>query len=329
MSDQSSLPVFLQQHWFNTFYRYISYSQPNFKLALNNKSIFPLYLSKPSGIFSPSQLHSMTNYYSPMYGAITDDGLNEKFVRLGTESLKHFDSILLVPLTLQQTEAFSSDFHHAGFSAFSYKYSTNWYEDNIFDFQSYMNNRPSKLKNTLKRKKQQMQTQGGFETRIYRSGTSSELMGALSDYHNVYYRSWKKTEPTPAFIDEVCRYSWSNNQLRIGILYYKEKPIAAQLWFCCGGSAYIFKLAHDEEYQYCSPGTVLTHAMTQHVIEQDHINRIDFLTGNDSYKQDWMSQCQSLYGLSLCNRHRLKGLVLAVYYRASRWLKSLNVKTSN
>jgi CelD/BcsL family acetyltransferase involved in cellulose biosynthesis len=54
------------------------------------------------------------------------------------------------------------------------------------------------------------------------------------------------------------------------------------------GVALIHKLAHRESAAETSPGTVLSAAMFRHVIDVDNVDIIDFGTGNDHYKADWM-----------------------------------------
>ena len=56
------------------------------------------------------------------------------------------------------------------------------------------------------------------------------------------------------------------------------------------GTAYIHKLAHLESAKPISPGTTLSAALFEHVIDRDNVTLVDFGTGSDSYKADWMEQ---------------------------------------
>jgi len=47
----------------------------------------------------------------------------------------------------------------------------------------------------------------------------------------------------------------------------------------------------------------------QHVIETDNVEEIDFLMGNDRYKQEWMSECRKRCRLVCVNKHKPKGRV--------------------
>ena len=63
------------------------------------------------------------------------------------------------------------------------------------------------------------------------------------------------------------------------------------------GTAYIHKLAHRERARAASPGTVLSAALFAQVIDQDKVALVDFGTGNDAYKQDWMEDVRPRYRL--------------------------------
>ena len=66
-----------------------------------------------------------------------------------------------------------------------------------------------------------------------------------------------------------------------------------------------------------SPGTILSHAMFRHVIDQDRVDVIDFGTGNDPYKADWMDASAPLDTIKMFNPRTLAGLAGAVRARLS------------
>jgi CelD/BcsL family acetyltransferase involved in cellulose biosynthesis len=57
-----------------------------------------------------------------------------------------------------------------------------------------------------------------------------------------------------------------------------------------GGTAFIHKLAYVEAAKPLSPGTSLSAALFETVIDHDRVSHIDFGTGDDPYKRDWMDQ---------------------------------------
>lgn len=324
--DQDQDPTFhsffTSSQWFDFFSGCVSYNRHNFSLELTPDRQVGFFSSEQKVSRGAKTLESMTNYYSPIFG-LANQALSIIPCRSSLEHQKHllssFDYINVVPLYKQQAEAWCDAFASIGFKGFMYQHSVNWFEHNISSLDDYWQRRPSKLKNTLKRKQEQMKKNPSFSLRIFSGGDNGVLMQALIDYHQVYYHSWKRTEPTPGFIDCICRYSWKKNSLRIGIIYYDDKPVAAQIWFIHNKVAAIFKLAYHKEYNRYSPGTILTAALLQHVICEDKIHTVDFLTGNDEYKKDWMSEQQPLYGIQLCNIKKWHGKIRAISNYLSRF----------
>jgi len=92
------------------------------------------------------------------------------------------------------------------------------------------------------------------------------------------------------------------------VLYIGEKPAAAQFWFVVHGKASIFKLVYDDDWKHYSPGSILISYLMKHVIETDKVEEIDFLTGNDAYKQDWMSERRQRWILSFYKPYEPKGI---------------------
>src|SRR3546814_4203922 len=76
----------------------------------------------------------------------------------------------------------------------------------------------------------------------------------------------------------------------MGVARIAGEPVAAQYWTVEDGTAFIHKLAHVEDSPKASPGTLLSAALFRHVIEVDRVARVDFGTGNDAYKRDWMNR---------------------------------------
>jgi hypothetical protein len=171
-------------------------------------------------------------------------------------------------------------------------------------YEDYLGARPARLRNTISRKKRKLDREHGYEIRIY---TGEEVPQAMFDYHAVYGASWKANEQYAGFLNGIVagfsRPGWS----RLAILYVKGQPVAAQLWFVLHGKANIFRLAYDETWKSYSPGSILTSFLMKYVIDIDKVEEIDFLTGNDAYKQDWMSYRRVRFALSCVKRVKSPG----------------------
>lgn len=327
----SDIPVFLRTCWFEAFATHINGGGEAVWIPVSDAAHSPAlallrYEQKLLGL-PVCHLNSMSNFYSPMYG-VTNSHIDEVVTLCQQEA--HFtqaDCINLLPLTSGQAKVWTNALQKIGFVCHQYDHSVNWFQDNIQSVEHYWAGRPSRLCNTLKRKKDKLQREGGYSAKILSSGDHNELMQGLIDYHQVYFHSWKKNEPWPAFIDAIANMQWQTGELRLGLMYHHDTPVAAQLWFVNGRTAYIYKLAHRSDYSAQSVGTVLSAKMFDWVIEQDKVSRIDFLTGDDPYKQDWMDTRQPLLGIQACNRRRVAGQAKALVNKISTLSK--HVKPNN
>lgn len=158
------------------------------------------------------------------------------------------------------------------------------------DFAAYWADRPGRLRETVRRK-----AKGRVELRIARRFEPSDWV----DYGQVYAASWKPAEGSPAFLRRFAETEGAAGTLRLGIATLDGRPVAAQLWTVENGVAYIHKLAHDETAKAHSPGTLLSHALFAHAIDRDGVQTIDFGTGDDAYKRDWMEIARPLWRLDM------------------------------
>lgn len=168
-------------------------------------------------------------------------------------------------------------------------------------FEDYWAARPSKLRNTARRRAKA----AGLELRVHRSFDAA----AWADYETVYANSWKPEEGSPALMRRLAETEGAAGALRLGLAYHEGQPVAAQLWIVEGGIATIHKLAYREDARHLSPGTVLSVEMFRQAIDEDEVMLIDFGTGNDGYKADWMEEAVPLYALTAYDPLSLDGLL--------------------
>lgn len=157
----------------------------------------------------------------------------------------------------------------------------------------YLVTRPGKLRTTLKRKS------GKVVTRILDCFEDE----AWAQYESIYAESWKPEEGSPDFLRGFARAEGAAGRLRLALAHDAADPdgpaIAAQMWTVEGGIAFIHKLAHREAARPLSPGSVLTAALMARVIDVDGVGLVDFGTGDDPYKRDWMEQQRPRYRLDM------------------------------
>jgi hypothetical protein len=161
----------------------------------------------------------------------------------------------------------------------------------------YLSSRPGKLRTTLKRKS------GKVVTTILTDFDAA----AWAQYESIYAESWKPEEGSPEFLRAFAEREGAQGRLRLALAHAADDlandpgapAIAAQMWTVEGGTAFIHKLAHREGAKPLSPGSVLTAALMRRVIDEDRVALVDFGTGDDPYKRDWMEQQRPRYRLEM------------------------------
>ena len=299
---------------------------------------FHLLLGKDSGgtqcllpLVSGRGLTSLSNYYSSLYAPVqTAAALPAEFLAQVTRHIRN-DKARWAFVNLQPLAAdgdFASHaaaaFSAAGYWADHYACFGNWYLDvKGRSFAQYYGTLPSKLRHTVERGRARLTRAGGWSVCIYPS-PGFDLDTGLRAYETVYASSWKQTEPFPDFIPGLCRVAAAHGWLRLGILIFDGQPVAAQLWIVKDDIASIYKLAYDARFSRFSPGSVLSAHMMEHSINQDRVHEVDYLTGDDAYKKDWMSNRRERIGMIAFNPATLRGLTASVWHFMKKWIKQLS-----
>jgi len=209
----------------------------------------------------------------------------------------------------------------SGFSCHRYFRFYNWtHRFQGETFADYMAARPAKVRNTIARKQRKLEREHGYRICLY---TGDDLQQGLADYNAVYTASWKAKELFSGFIEGIAASLSDRGWLRLAILYIEEKPAAAQFWFVVHGKASIFKLAYDEAWKRYSPGSILISYLMEHVIDTDEVDEIDFLTGNDAYKMDWMSDRRVRWGLCCGKPRQPIGKSARIADAVKAWMQAL------
>ncbi|WP_158611085.1 GNAT family N-acetyltransferase [Aurantiacibacter spongiae] len=154
-------------------------------------------------------------------------------------------------------------------------------------FADYLATRPGRLRTTLKRKAKAVQTQ-------IATTFSNEDWQAFEE---IYAVSWKPAEGDPDFLRRFAIAQSRKGHFLFGLARHDGEPVAAQFWTIENGTAFIHKLAHRQDATRLSPGSVLTAALFEHALDAAGVDCVDFGTGNDAYKADWMEETRT--------RHRI------------------------
>ena len=294
--------LFNRIDWFRRTYAYASPSgHPLIVRARAEGSDCWLFLIERAG-----HANALASWYTLSFQPIFTGNPSEatKFALLLASARrlgKRLSSITLAPMPEADAALICRAFDRARWVATTRETTVNWTiaTENV-RFGDYWAQRPGELRSTVKRKAAKF----GVETSIFNSFDGK----AWASYESIYAASWKPEEGSNEFLRDMALTESAAGTLRMGLATIEGEAVAAQLWTVENGHAIIHKLAHLETAKEQSPGSILTAALFDHVITHDNVSLVDFGTGDDRYKSDWMDSRKPLYTVSLFNPRRPSGL---------------------
>ena len=237
----------------------------------------------------PNGLSSLTNWFSFTWQPI---GKSQELIReLARDLRSRTHRVTLSPLPDEDgtTEQLEQTFRDAGWFVLRDQCD----ENHVLPvagrtFADYWAERPGKMRTTLKRKAKKVDVD-------ILTHFDETAWGA---YKAIYSESWKPEEERADILEAFAAAEGAAGRIRLGIGRADGVPVAAQFWTVENGTAYIHKLAHIEAATPLSAGTTLSAALFEYVIDTDGVELIDFGTGSDAYKRDWMEQVRPRFRLT-------------------------------
>ncbi|WP_234030122.1 GNAT family N-acetyltransferase [Erythrobacter mangrovi] len=238
-------------------------------------------------------LASLANWFSFTWRPLgrEDEWVDELLVALATDLRTQASQIIMSPLPDEDGSAtrLEHSFRKGGWIVFR----EHCDENHILpvegrSFAEYWSYRPGKMRTTFKRKAKKVDVE--IFTRFEEA--------AWSAYRSIYAESWKPEEERADLLEDFARAEGAAGRIRLGIARADGVPVAAQFWTVEGDTAYIHKLAHIKAAKPLSAGTTLSAALFEHVIDTDKVDLVDFGTGSDAYKRDWMERNRPRYRLT-------------------------------
>lgn len=338
--DASRSDFFVGMPWFQNFERTIvSDEEPVVVYGIEPTDgskhalgAFLLWKRKPYGLFGPRILHSLANYYTPSFSPILNEAHSNEIIQAFAHAVwkdrGHFAAIDLRCLDPDSSTfvALVRSLEKVGLVVQTYFQFGNWYLDvGGRSYAEYVTSLPPVLKKNIPYQTRRLERTYRVELKLVTG--KDGLDEALNDYETVYSASWRDQEAYPGFIRGLADAALRSGSLRLGLLYADGAPIAAQFWLVHGRIASIYKIAYMENFSKFSVGTVLTAHMMRHVIDVDQVRIVDYLSGDDNYKKDWMSHRRERWGIIAFNLRSLGGIALAARHLGGRRIARLFRKT--
>ena len=319
--------LFSSDAWFATLRAHGFEAESRLRILLARAPARDTSLALPMA--GSGELGSLSNYYSCLYGPITagpeiDPSLLLAIFRHVRGARDKPATLRFAPLDAQGAfvNALRNALVTSGYLADTYFCFGNWYlEVAGRTYAEYFAALPAALRNTILRRERRLSREGAWSVAIH-AGTGDGLEASIADFEAVYANSWKGPEPFPRFIPALCRTAAQQGWLRLGVLKLGGRPIAAQLWLQHAGKAMIYKLAYDQACERFSPGSILTAALMRHAIDTDRATEVDYLSGDDAYKREWMSHRRERIGVVAFDPATVGGLVGAARHFSAKRLRA-------
>jgi len=331
--------IFLSFPWFQNFEKTILGKEEAVHVygveekGASNRPLAGLLLrhAHQQGKFSPSILEGLSNYYTPYFGLILRD-YGEELSRITdalTSSLgrdgRAWDVLDLRPLNLESpgVVALMNSLRESGFVFQKYFCFGNWYLDVAGrSYAEYFRALPKVITKNVPYMVRKLDRMARVRVEILTDEAHFDLDKRIAVYESIYNTSWREPEPYPLFMGGLIRTAAKKGWLRLGLLFLDEEPAAAQVWLVHGGIASIYKICYAEKFSHLSVGNVLTARLLQHVIDEDKVREVDYLSGDDSYKANWMSHRRERWGLMVFNPYTVKGSISMLRHVGGRRVKT-------
>ena len=248
----------------------------------------------------PGHLSGLTNWYSfairPLYRGEGDrmGALRALFAGLRPRAAR----LTLYPVPDAEKDRISAALRGAGWRVDAQAAGDrHWLDLTGLDHDAWWDGRPGALRSTVQRKAKK----GVVDIAIRTAFDAADWAA----YEAIYAASWKPEEGDPALLRAFAQGESARGTYRLGLAHITGVPVAAQYWTVEDGTACIHKLAHVEDKVKASPGTLLSAALFRHVMTVDEVRRVDFGTGDDAYKRDWMNRHEPLWRIEAFNPSRI------------------------
>lgn len=190
---------------------------------------------------------------------------------------------------------------------------------------------------SIRKNQNRLSKHGSIQFRLVEK--PSEYDTALNHFLRLEEASWKGNLGTAlqsdrkdlAFIRQLIQHAKKSNYLVISQLLAGEDLVATALNFSSGKELFAFKIAWDERFEKCSPGTLHEVALVDHVIDRKlPYDRIDSCSSAGSYLEKlWPDRVAIGSGmLSMSIFARGTGKVISQLKSLKRWATNLTQTSS-
>jgi len=195
-------------------------------------------------------------------------------------------------------------------------------------WQAFLAAKPQKFRKNLKAAGRKLEEQGKLVYTVY--DTLPEVAEQLEVYKTIEARSWKSAEGVGvsrneeyfAFYQEMVRELGRTQSFVIRMLTLDGKPIAGTFGLVHDGTYYSLQIAHDRDYDKCSPGTYLEAREIEQCFDAG-LREYEFLGGFLNNKSRWTTTFRHTTQLHVYRRKPTLVLLYVAFFKVKPLLKRL------
>lgn len=140
-----------------------------------------------------------------------------------------------------------------------------------------------------------------------------DIERAIGDFQIILKLSWKKNQHLD-FVSEVFRNAAQTQKLRMGILYFNEEPVAAEVGVLSGGRATMIQTVYDNNLKKYSVGSIVTKLVIEHLLNIDKVAEIDFGRDDQYYKKLWLAERRERWAIVAFNPFCQRAIPLMIAF---------------
>jgi len=170
------------------------------------------------------------------------------------------------------------------------------------DFSEFWMSRGKNLRSNVKKQLNRFEREG-VDTRLEVVTIPDDISQAVSIYGKIESAGWKSEKGTSVNLNNSQGRFYTNlvseycNTLD-GAIYqywYDDEPVATDLCVGEGSVVVILKTTYDESHKKSSPGTLMHHAVFEHIFNENKYKKIEFYGRVMDWHKRWTTEIRVMY----------------------------------
>lgn len=206
-----------------------------------------------------------------------------------------------------------------GFLVQSYFNYPNWHERVAgMTSEDFLSTRSRDFRRSIRRRERRLAERGDVSFEMITE--PQRVDDALTAYRRVFAMRAPhlQEEPLPpAYVPGSMHAAARVGALRYGMVHVAGEPAAYQYCVVSGGVAFFIRTGYDTRFRKLGVGKHVIFGVLAHVLDEDHVDVVDFGIGDHEYKSDWVETRRERFGIAAYNPRTRLGLQNALMHMSA------------